>query len=157
MHSRIYELKRSLTEQNTLAEDTISLEIMYYYGMDYIVPADDRELEIKLFSELEGVTYDEDTKAIRFDKKVLMEDDYKKFKENVKELGELSFDDFCGDSKNREKNIRTMMSYLNWAYEDDWGYFVYTEDSGMMPLNAFLRDYATDIPYYIGNIMDYHK
>ena len=157
MHSRIYELKLSADNENILDEDEISIETLNFFSIDWLTtPDESRSNSIDWLCKTKGISYNEETSEIRFDDKKIMENDYKNFIDNAKKLSGISLDEFCGHSKDYKNSISYLKYYLDEAFEDRWGFYVYLEGNGLMPLNYFLRNYDTSVPYYVGNILDYH-
>ena len=165
MHSRIYELKKNKEDENNLTETSIECSEMDRYGIDYVAEMDAsntaNSIEWLKGCYQDAIEIDMAAGTLRFtDPKKLMRSSFSEFQEALKNLSNMTIDDFVKEysENNIMKGIGFTMYQLNNAYDDHSGFYIYTEN-GLKPLNAFVRGFVGDITeqtFYIGNVLDYH-
>lgn len=173
MHSRIFELKNDKNAANDLTESSIDYGTMQMHGIDYVAKMDHNEIADSV-NWLAGcyrnsVTIDTVTNELRFtDAKALMKQSFAEFQEVLKILSTMTIDDFIeeyhtdpttGQINNPLSSISFNMYRLKTAYEDESGFYIYTEENGLQTINGFVRTFIGDITkqtFYIGNVLDYH-
>ena len=165
MHSRIYELKKNKEDENNLEETSIECSDMDRYGIDYVAEMDASDtansIEWLKGCYQDAIEIDMAAGTLRFtDPKKLMRSSFSEFQEALKNLSNMTIDDFVKEypENNIMNGIGFAMWQLNNAYADHSGFYIYTEN-GLKPLNAFVRGFVGDITeqtFYIGNVMDYH-
>lgn len=77
--------------------------------------------------------------------------EYRAFCDALKALeAEATIENFCNGE------IGTAMYRLKETYDDEYGYYIQSSDTGLKTLNRFLRYIKPDTKYYFGGTVDYH-
>lgn len=169
MHSRIYELKDSRDDENSLTEDTFETSFYDMYGIDYTsdIPEDNEEYKDSVAwlanAYKDHITFDEEENSIIFsDIPGLMEGKYNEFQAALEKLKECSLEDFAGCEVHGNILEDPDASQLMWQLKDAWcstsEFYIY-HDGYARPLFKFLRDLSKEQKtqkFYIGGILDYH-
>ena len=76
---------------------------------------------------------------------------YKDFVTILKELSDkASIDGFCGN------DYGMLLGSLEEAYQSEFDWYIDSEETGLIPFDAFVRKIRSDVKYYIGNTADFH-
>jgi len=174
MHSRIIELKLDKDTPSQLDTDLIPEWFTNY--ADYWFESDDIEGDIKWFLEYlgrSGITYDLDEKNITLTKDSplsFFKDEYESWLANLETLTNMTLEQFADTATIEHEGAtftdftcRKAMACLNSDYDDKYGFWVYTENDGLMTLMTFMRlikyylTESSEVKFYIGNTLDYHS
>lgn len=156
MHSRIYEVsKKRIPKDEHKTYDFEDLEQLGSIA-DYVLDSDtsrksDINWLVRYLSDRTSLfSYEEE--SLIFKEGFHLDYFKKNFEELKKLVSELTLEEFSG--------VRDDTGYKNYQIkkliQDDFGFYFYTEDYGMLPMDSFLRMARCDTPYYIGGIGDYH-
>lgn len=158
MHSRIYQI-----DTNPIHEDDYIGEFRYYDHWftdsiaDYVDGDTNREEDIKWLKECydnEGLSFGTDDGGEYFiieDKAKYFARRFETFQEILKKSSKLTLDDFASD-------ISGMQMYaLKATYEDEFGFYVDGNATGMKTFDECVRSSSNGTKYYIGATIDYHS
>ena len=53
-------------------------------------------------------------------------------------------------------SLNSSLFSLETAYDDEYGFYIDNDETGLVTLNRFLRSAKTDTKYYFGGTVDYH-
>lgn len=155
MHSRIFQVS---TEP--ISQDEYTIESNYYdhwftnsiadYVSDNCNRTDDIEW-LKDCYEEKGIEFGKDgsgefliirSKVKYFDKA------YDRFQEPLEQINKYDMSHFT-------KGIYEFWELKN-AYEEKFGFYMDTDDNGLITLDNFVRIYPENVKLYIGGTIDYH-
>ena len=150
MHSRIFQVSyEPIDVEDYLQEYELHDTSFIGHIADYVC-ASSREADIERLKDCAlgyEVGLDENGEDfIITDKKAYFESAYKCFRKALGEIYACSLDDFT-------KEIPSMWN-LNDAYEDEFGFYVYTDYP--IPFDEFVRNSPVGQKFYIGGTVDYH-
>lgn len=149
MHATIYQLsKEPVAEENRITEE--NLPDWFWGTMDYADTVEDKvgmERAAQTGSR-PGLQFDPETRKLTV---VSAEEFFKRkfeaFKEEIRKMEGWSLETFINGGN-------CEMVRLKDAYNDEWGIYVYTEESGLEPLDQYVRYGGKG--GYIGAVLDYH-
>ena len=153
MHSRIFQVSISpIKEVDYITEADYDYEHWFYREItDYVVASDDRNADIEwLKSCAKGLIFDKDNYGDYFivkSKEDYFERRFKVFQNILDKIKECTIENFAND-------MFELWSLKN-AYEEKFGFYV-DIDGEMMSFDSFVRCFAVNEKWYVGNTLDYH-
>ena len=157
MHSRIFQISKNPIDK----EDYID-ELHYYDHWftnsvaDYVNGGTNREDDIGWLKECyenRGLSFGVDNGGeyvIVVDKYKFFEESFEAYQKALKELSEVTIDDFVTGKYGMK------MCRLTSAYDDQFGFYVDSKESGLETLDTLIRHSDNGTKFYIGATIDYH-
>lgn len=155
MHSRIFQVSMEPIDECDYIEESNYDDHWFTNSIaDYVSDSFSRSEDLKWLEDCY------DTKGIEFgvddngeylvikSKQKYFEYNFNKFMEIINKIKTYTFDDFIQDSHE--------IWQLENAYEDKFGFYVDTDDNGLITLDSFVRTYPENEKFYIGGTIDYH-
>ena len=100
-----------------------------------------------------GVSYDAQAGTLTIaDKRAYFREKYDRFMHIAEKVGQISFGNFCTSDALTE----TYMSLLRDSFDNERGLYVDSDEFGLITFDNFMRCAEPGVPYYIGNVLDYH-
>lgn len=163
MHSRIYQIESFPVEPDyRITEDNYIGDHWFVYSVaDYVANDEDRAGSLGWLKEtlapaaafIDYFTDDEGEGFILHDgfHNAYFTSEYACFRQALQELlGAASPEAFAGG------DLASKMFILESAYDDKFGFYVDSDETGLVTLNSFLRHAKPDTRYYFGGTVDYH-
>lgn len=157
MHSRIFQISTKPIHRDDYIEESNYWDHWFIGSVaDYVNGNTDRNDDIgwlKSCYEDKGLLFGIDNYGEYFiieDKSKYFEGRLEMFKDILKELSEITLDDFITD------NCDVKMYRLKAAYNDKFGFYVENEGWGTETLDDYIRHSDNGTKYYIGATIDYH-
>lgn len=159
MHSRIFEISRTPIDPEDYLKEYSIPDGFCGAIADYVDEDTDRKSDIEwLMQYLNGAaTYSEEDDSLSFQPKAMKKvfsAKYIAFRESLNDLSSVSEEVFFGESHDRDLSM--MMYRLKEAYSNEFGFYIYSHDWGLLTLDEWLRDADPSEKYYIGGTLDYH-
>lgn len=155
MHSRIFQVSTEPIDKADYITESDYWDHWFMYSIaDYVNENCFRDEDLKWLEDC----YDE--KGIKFGvdnngEYLIIESKEEYFKNAFKRFQEL-LDKVKGYNINGFINGINEMWELKNAYEEKYGFYVQTDDNGLITLDEFIRVYEENQKYYIGGTIDYH-
>lgn len=163
MHSRIIQIETSpVDEASRITEDAYIGDHWFVERIaDYVAEDEDRANTIEWLKEslAAGVAFirwfsEDDGEGFVLQEgfhKAYFAAEYGAFTETLRNFCEkLSPESYADGSLN------SAMFSLKNAYDDEYGFYIDSDENGLVTLNRFLREAKTDTKYYFGGTVDYH-
>ena len=157
MQSRIYQISENPIDKTDYIEESNYWDHWFRNSVaDYVNGDTDRESDINWLKHCydnKGLSFGVDDGGEYFiieDKFKYFAKSFETFQQALKELSEVTLDDFvnglCGG------RVYTIKA----AYDDDLGFYVDGDDTGMQTFDDFIRYNSNGTKFYIGATIDYH-
>ena len=157
MHSRIYQISKNPIDKVDYIEESHYWDHWFIGAIaDYVNEDTDRTNDIEWLKECygnEGLSFGTDDDGEYFivtDKAEYFAKRFKTFQKTLKELSELTLDDFASGKSSMQ------MYTLKAAYDDKFGFYVDGDDTGMETFDECIRSSSNGTKFYIGATIDYH-
>lgn len=155
MHSRIFQVSTEPIDKADYITESDYYDHWFTHSIaDYVNGNCYRDEDLKWLEDC----YDE--KGIKFgvddngeyliieSKKAYFENSFNKFMETLDKIKNYTIDDFAQGFFE--------MWILKESYEDKFGFYMDTEDNGLITIDSFVRTYPENVKVYIGGTIDYH-
>ena len=157
MHSRIFQIGKNPIDKIDYIEESHYYDHWFTHSVaDYVNGDTDRADDIQWLKdcyENRGLSLGADADGEYFiitDKAKYFAGRFEKFKKTINELAEIALDDFA-DGK-----CSAQIYTLKAAYDDEFGFYVDGDDTGMETFDSFIRYNENNTKFYIGGTIDYH-
>lgn len=157
MHSRIFQIGiKPIHKDDYIEEDRYYDHWFLHSVADYVNGDTNRESDIEWLKSCykeQGLSFgtDEDGEyLIVEDKSKYFAKNFETFQKALKELSEVTIDDFLTTKYGMK------MYNLTSAYNDECGFYVDGDEVGMETFDTFVRYADINVKYYIGATIDYH-
>lgn len=163
MHSRIFQIESSpIDEYSRIDENNYIGDHWFIYSVaNYVAADEDRAESLEWLRETlkAGASYieyfsDEDGEGCILHEgfhHTYFTSEYKDFHANLLALMEKASPDAYADG-----SLQSAMYSLNTAYDDESGFYIESDETGLVTLNRFLRQAKLETRYYFGGTVDYH-
>ena len=163
MHSRIFQIESSpIGEDSRIDENYYIGDHWFTYSIaDYVAEDENRTesiewLKAALAAGGERIEYFSDKNGEGFILRdgfheAYFTSEFRVFSTQLQELIEKSSPEAYADG-----SLQGPMCLLNEAYDDEYGFYIDCEQTGLVTLNHFLRDAKINTRYYFGGTVDYH-
>lgn len=157
MHSRIYQISKTPINKEDYIEESNYYDHWFTNQIaDYVNGDTNRESDInwlKACYNNKGLSFGEDDGGEYFvveDKFKYFADRFERFKNTLNELSSVTLDDFAnGTCGGKIYNLKS-------EYDDEFGFYIDSEDTWLETFDAFIRYIDNSTKYYIGATIDYH-
>ena len=157
MHSRIFQISKNPIDKEDYIEESNYWDHWFTNSVaDYVNGDTDRDNDIQWLKNCygdTGLSFGVDNGGEYFiitDKAKYFASNFETFQKTLKELSEITLDDFvngqCG----------VQMHILKSTYDDDLGFYVDGDDTGMQTFDDCIRYSENGTKFYIGSTIDYH-
>ena len=163
MHSRICQIENApVCEENRITEDAYIGDHWFTERIaDYIDNDEDRDASLQRLKErlaagAEHIEYFADDEVEGF---VLREGFHTAYFAAEYEAFTKKLRDFCeklSPESYADGSLNAAMFSLESAYDDEYGFYVDSDETSLVTLNRFLRCARPDTRYYFGGTVDYH-
>lgn len=159
MHSRIYQISKTPIDRDDYIEEDNYYDHWFTGRVaDYVNDDTNRDDDIEWLQSCygnNGLSFGCDDNGEYFiveDKTKYFGAKFEKFKNELKELSEKTFDDFMG--RGSEMSLYRLKS----SYDDEFGFYIDDcgEYHGLETFDGFMRSTTEGTKYYIGGTIDYH-
>lgn len=157
MHSRIYQISTMPIDKCDYIEEDKYYDHWFTNSVaDYVDGNTDRKDDIEWFKdcyESRGLSFGADNGGEYFvieDKLKYFAPKLAEFKEQIKELLDVTIEDFASAKLNMN------VYRLRMAYEEKFGFYIDGNDWGVCALDDFIRSNHNGSKFYIGATIDYH-
>ena len=157
MHSRIYQISKNPIDKEDYIEESHYWDHWFVGSIaDYVNEDTDRESDIKWLKDCygdQGLSFGADEGGEYFiieDKSKYFAKNFEAFQKALKELTEITIDDFVTGKYGMK------MCSLTSAYDDEIGFYVDGDDTGMETFDNCIRSSSNGTKFYIGATIDYH-
>lgn len=157
MHSRIYQISKNPIDKVDYIDESNYYDHWFIGSIaDYVNEDTDRTNDIEWLKECynnEGLSFGVDNEGEYFiiaDKAKYFSKRFVTFQKTLKELSELTLDDFSSGRSGMQ------MYTLKAAYDDKFAFYVDGDDTGMETLDECVRSSSNGTKFYIGATIDYH-
>ncbi len=163
MHSRIFQIETSPVDMDDrITEDTYIGDHWFVYKVaDYVVNDEDRNGSLEWFRETlraasSYIEYFSDQDGEGF----ILHDgfhstyftaEYRAFYASLQALCEKA-----SPEAYTRGDLGAAMYALEDAYDDEYGFYIDCDETGLVTLNNFLRHTKVETRYYFGGTVDYH-
>ena len=155
MHSRIFQVStRPIDKADYITESDYWDHWFTHSIADYIDGDCYRDEDLKWLEDCydeKGIKFgvDNNGEYLIIESKVKYFDEaYKRFKKLIKTISECGITHFIN-------GIDEFWDLKN-VYEDKFGFYMQTDDDGLMTMDNFIRTYPENVKVYIGGTIDYH-
>ncbi len=157
MHSRIFQISTTPIDKEDYIEESDYWDHWFTNSVaDYVNGDTNRESDIEWLKDCydnDGLSFGADSGGEYFvveDKSKYFTKRFEMFQKTLRELSEVTLDDFAnGACSGKVYN-------LNATYDDEFGFYVDGEDTGMETFDNFIRYCNNGGKFYIGSTIDYH-
>lgn len=157
MHSRIFQISKNPIDKVDYIGESHYWDHWFTNSVaDYVNGDTDRENDIKWLKDCygnEGLSFGVDEGGEYFiveDKSKFFAKNFEAFQKALKELTEVTIDDFVTGKYGMK------MYNLKSAYDDELGFYVDGDDTGMETFDSCIRSSSNGTKFYIGATIDYH-
>lgn len=157
MHSRIYQISRNPIDKYDYIEEDRYYDHWFTNSVaDYVDDDTDRTDDIQWLKDCymdSGLSFDTDDNGEYFiveDKVKYFASKFKTFQAALKELSEITLDEFVSNK------IDGQMYILQDAYDSKFGFYVDGEETYLETFDSFMRYANIGDKFYIGATIDYH-
>lgn len=152
MHATIYQIdeEKPIEECDYITDE--DLPEWFWAKMDYADTVDpEYALErAAMTGSRPGLHFDAEKRLLTVeDKEEYFKAKYEEFKENAKVLADCTLEQFA-----QNRTVSNAVYRLNFAFDDEYGIYVYSEERGLETLDYFVRRDGEQA--YIGAVLDYH-
>lgn len=163
MHSRIIQIESfPVNEDDRITEDTYIGDHWFVERIaDYVAHDDNRDGTIEWLKE----SFSAATSFIRYfsdetgEGFVLKEGFHTAYFASEYEAFTKELHAFCeklSSESYANGSLNSALFSLETAYDDEYGFYIDNDETGLVTLNRFLRSAKTDTKYYFGGTVDYH-
>ena len=154
MHSRIFQVSMEPIDKNEYITESDYYDHWFTNSVaNYVSDDCDAYDDVKWLQDcVKGITFGGDENGVYLiikDKEKYFEDAFRQFKATLDVLKGCTIQDFT-------KGILDMYGLKN-AYEEKFGFYVETEDNGLITMDNFIRIYPENEKFYIGGTINYHR
>lgn len=163
MHSRIIQIESfPVNEDDRITEDTYIGDHWFVERIaDYVAHDDNRDGTIEWLKEsfsaaTSFICYFSDETGEGF---VLKEGFHTAYFASEYEAFTKELHAFCeklSSESYANGSLNSSLFSLETAYDDEYGFYIDNDETGLVTLNRFLRSAKTDTKYYFGGTVDYH-
>ena len=163
MHSRIIQVESfPVSKDNRITEDTYIGDHWFVERIaDYVAHDDNRDGTIEWLKEsfsagASFISYFSDETGEGF---VLKDGFHTAYFASEYETFTKELHAFCeklSPESYADGSLNSAMFSLETAYDDEYGFYIDNDETGLVTLNRFLRYAKTDTKYYFGGTVDYH-
>ena len=157
MHSRIFQISLAPIDKDDYIEESYYWDSSFIGSVaDYVNDDTDRMSDIEWLKDCykdRGISFGADDSGEYFiieDKVKYFAPKFETFQKALKELSEITIDDFINCSCGMQ------MYKLKEAYIDEYGFYIDGHEETLETFDAFVHYARTDEKYYIGATIDYH-
>ena len=157
MHSRIYQISKTPINKEDYIEESNYYDHWFTSSVaDYVNGDTNRESDIQWLKACynnKGLSFGVDDGGEYFiveDKSKYFAERFERFKNTLKELSSITLDDFANGT------CGVKIYNLKFEYDDELGFYIDSEDTGLETFDAFIRYVDNRTKYYIGATIDYH-
>jgi hypothetical protein len=157
MHSRIFQISKNPIDKVDYIEESNYWDHWFIGSIaDYVNGDTDRESDIEWLKHCynnEGLLFGVDEGGEYFiveDKHKYFAKNFEAFQKALKELTDVTIDDFITGKYGMN------MCNLKLAYDDELGFYVDGDDTGMETFDSCIRSSSNGTKFYIGSTIDYH-
>ena len=152
MHSRIYQISTEPIDEEEYFDESDFYEHWFLGAIaDYVSEDTDRDEDITWLGRVNKEVFQiTDGKLQVISKEGYFEKSYENFQELIEKMSDITLKDF------QTAKCDSAMWKLKNTYDDEFSFYMYSEDYGLETLDHFMRRVEDGDIYYIGGTLDYH-
>lgn len=162
MHSRIFQISKKPIDKSDYIEESNYYDHWFTNRIaDYVNGDTDAAADIKWLRdcyESHGISFgadinddgSHDVYLIVYDKNAYFAPKFERFQKTLQELSKSTLEDFVSYKSSLQ------MYHLQESYDNEFGFYVDSEDTFLVSFDEFVRCSEVGIKYYIGATIDYH-